>query len=77
MFPMKFNKQSIKAGSFRRIYEGFQQISKTDQIEYLKYLDLVIERKENLVEKNKLRRFKKRLNEICLQKVKSVSKASL
>jgi hypothetical protein len=52
--------QSVKPESLRPVLEGFRRISKTDQIEYLKYLGLVIERKTGN-EKRKFIRFKTKL----------------
>jgi hypothetical protein len=53
------NKESLK-----RIFSGFQTLSKREKIEYLKYLILVIERQSDLSEKNRLIRFKNRLEKL-------------
>ena len=64
------------AGSLRNIFHGFRRLSPLEQIAYLKYLELVIER--STPEKRRLMRFKTKLeNEISLQKTKSVQKAGL
>jgi len=71
---------NTNAGSLQRIFEGFQIISKTEQLAYLKYLDLVIERRENLIEKNQLIRFKNRLeNEMkkAVKPLKSLEKEAV
>lgn len=44
-----------------QIYKGFQKLSLYDQAEYLKYLRLVIERTLDLSEKNRLIKFKSKL----------------
>jgi len=50
--------------SLSKIYSGFQNLSKREKIEYLKYLILVIEREGNRDEKNILIRFKNRLEKV-------------
>ncbi len=60
------------AGSLQRIFEGFSKISKDEKIAYLKYLILVIERKESLIEKNRLIRFKTRLEKSMKNQAKSL-----
>lgn len=51
------------AGTFKPILEGFRRISKTEQSEYLKYFNLLIERQNNLREKKRLLKFKAKLDE--------------
>jgi hypothetical protein len=51
----------MKIDSLNSIYMGFQSLSDADRAEYLKYFALVIERTGNLSEKNKLQRFKNKL----------------
>jgi len=63
---------SANRESLKRIFSGFQNLSKTERIEYLKYLILVIERQSNLSEKTRLIRFKNRL-----ERVKNKSHKSL
>ena len=53
------NKESLK-----RIFSGFQTLSKREKIEYLKYLILCIERQSDLSEKRRLIRFKNRLEKV-------------
>lgn len=50
--------------SLNRIYSGFQNLSKREKIEYLKYIIRAIERQSDLSEKNRLIRFKNRLEKV-------------
>jgi hypothetical protein len=54
----------MKTDSLTNIFKGFQSLSETDRAEYLKYFARVIERTQNLAEKNKLSRFKSKLEKI-------------
>lgn len=47
--------------SLENVFQGFLKISDTDKAEYLKYFALVIERTQNINERNKLVRFKSKL----------------
>ena len=47
--------------SLNKIFDGFSRLTKKEKIAYLKYLIRVIERRENLQEKNRLISFKTRL----------------
>jgi len=58
--------------SLKRIFSGFQTLSKRERIEYLKYLILVIERQSNKAEKNRLIRFKNRLEKVKNKRSKSL-----
>lgn len=49
------------AGSLKPVFEGFRRISKSEQIAYLRYLDLLIARQTNGREKRLLIRFKAKL----------------
>jgi hypothetical protein len=53
--------QKSNAGSFKSIFDGFRRISPAEQIAYLRYLDLLIERQSDGREKRQLQRFKSRL----------------
>ena len=61
------NKESLK-----RIFSGFQNLSKREKIEYLKYLILVIERQSDKAEKNRMIRFKNRLEKVENNRLKSL-----
>jgi hypothetical protein len=54
----------MKTDSLNSIYKGFQRLSDADRAEYLKYFARVIERTQNLAEKNKLSRFKSKLEKV-------------
>lgn len=41
------SKPTKTAGSLRNIFDGFRRITKQEQLSYLKYLSLVIERNPN------------------------------
>jgi len=64
---MSANKESLK-----RIFSGFQTLSKTERIEYLKYLILVIERQSDKAEESRLIRFKNRLEKVKNNRSKSL-----
>jgi len=64
---MSANRESLK-----RIFSGFQTLTKKERIEYLKYLILVIERQSDKAEKNRFIRFKNKLKNYQNKSVKSL-----
>jgi hypothetical protein len=62
----------MKTDSLNSIYKGFQSLSETERAEYLKYFARVIERTGNSSEKNKLLRFKNKLEKTAKISVKAL-----
>jgi hypothetical protein len=54
----------MKVDSLSNIYKGFQKLTENDRAEYLKYFALVIGRTQDKAEKNRLVRFKSKLEKI-------------
>lgn len=64
---------SAKNKSLSKIYSGFQNLPQTDKSAYLDYLERVIRNEKNISEKNRLKRFKRKLqNEIRISKINAV-----